>query len=482
MDEINHILKELDFHPLSITLLATVSQQNRWNTKRLTAEWERQRTGVLRARNLGSLAAAIELSLASPMFQELGPDAREVLGVVAFFPQGVNEDYVEGQFPIISDQLSMFDKFCNLSLTYRGNGFITMLAPLRDHLRPKDPIASPLLRMAKEDYFIRLSVELYPGEPSFEESQWITSEDVNVEHLLDIFTSIDPDSEDVWVACIDFMDHLCWHKPRHVVLGSKVESLSDSHPFKPGCLFFLARLFAEVGNWTEQKRILIQSLVIWRERADDYRVAETLISLADMNRQVDLQEEGIRQAREALDIFGRLGETGERARCFVILALLLCDAQQVDAAEEAASRAMDLLEDRDQYLLCKCHKVLGRIQQSKGNREKAIHHFGASLRIASVLNSRDELSRTHLSLANLYLEEDKSNDAHPHIEHAKLHVGNVLLLGCAFLIGSRVLSAQDQPEEAKSEALRALAIFEKLEVADLMEETRQLLEKIEEKS
>ena len=32
-DEINEILKELDFHALSITLLATVSQQSRWNTK-----------------------------------------------------------------------------------------------------------------------------------------------------------------------------------------------------------------------------------------------------------------------------------------------------------------------------------------------------------------------------------------------------------------------------------------------------------------
>ena len=155
------------------------------------------------------------------MFQELGSDAREVLEVVAFFPQGVNEDNVDRLFPTIFDRPNMLDTFCNLSLTHRGDGFMTMLAPLRDYLRPKDPTTSALLRVAKEHYFGRLLIVTAPGEPGFDGSKWITSEDVNVEYLLDVFTSIDADSLDVWNACDYFMDHLYWHKPRLVVLGSK---------------------------------------------------------------------------------------------------------------------------------------------------------------------------------------------------------------------------------------------------------------------
>ena len=481
-DQISEILKELDFHPLSVTLLATVAQQNRWNTKRLATAWERQRTGVLRTRNLGSLAATIELSLASPMFQELGPDAREVLGVIAFFPQGVNEDNVEGLFPTISDGPGTFDTFCNLSLTYGGNGFITMLAPLRDYLRPKGPVTSPLLHTAKEHYFMRLSVSVYPGEPGFDESQWITSEDVNVEHLLDVFASIDTDSWDVWSAYIHFMNHLYWHKPRLVALGSKVEALPDSHPFKPNCLFSLSRLFDRVGSWAEKKRMLVQCLGLCRDRGDDYWVANTLMGLADANRQMNLPGEGIIQAMEALELFVQLGETVLQSRCLLSLASLLHDDQKLDEAEGAASCAMDLLGDPDQDQLCQCHKVLGEIHQSKGNTEEAVYHLEESLRIASSLNSYVDLSKTHLALARLYLKENKFNEAHAHIEHAKSHAGNdMLLLGCAFGVSALGLLGQNRREEGKLEASRALAIFGKSETSDFVETSRRLLEEFGEK-
>ena len=47
---------------------------------------------MLRTMHNKSFAVAIELSLASPLFQELGPDARAFLEVITFLPEGVDEN------------------------------------------------------------------------------------------------------------------------------------------------------------------------------------------------------------------------------------------------------------------------------------------------------------------------------------------------------------------------------------------------------
>lgn len=129
-DPVNNIST---FHPLSTVLLATVPQQKKLDASRLTAECGRQPTG--------NLVATIGLSLPSPIFQEpaLTRNARGLLGVAAFFPQGDGEKNVQWLLPTIPNVQRMFDEFCALLLAYESNGFITILAPLRDYLHPKDP-------------------------------------------------------------------------------------------------------------------------------------------------------------------------------------------------------------------------------------------------------------------------------------------------------------------------------------------------------
>ena len=482
-DLVDTILDQLDYHPLSITLLATVGHKNKWEMERLTREWQQQRTRVLQTMHNQSLATTIELSLASPVFQELGPDARALLEVVAFFPQGVNENNLDWLFPTISNGEKIFDELCALSLTCRNDSFVTMLAPLRDHLRPKDPKSSLLLCAAKEQYFTRMSFNIDPDGPGFEESRWIVSEDVNVEHLLDVFTTIDADSDGVWDACANFISHLLWHVKRFTILGPKIEALSDEHHSKPKCLLWLSSLFRLLGNVTERKRLLTHTLTLERKEGDDSAIARTLRLLSEANHYMGLYEEGIKQVEEASEIDKRLGDALEEARCLKILALLLESTRQLDAAEAAASRAVNLFSEKGNLFgASDSHLVLGHILQSKGETERAIRHFEVVPEIASFFNWDDHVPcLAHFALARLFLEEGRFDDAQVHVECAKSRTGNhTYNLGFSMALQAEVWFEQYRLEEAKAEALRAVDVFEKLGAAGDLRGCRGLLRQIEE--
>ena len=480
-DLVGEILEQLGFHPLSVTLLATVAHQNRWDIVRLAKEWEKRRTDVLQPKHNKSLADTIELSLASPLFKGLGPEARDFLGVIAFFPQGINENNLDWLFPTTPDLAATLDTFCILSLTYRHDGFVTMLVPLRDYLCPGDPLSSPLLCTATESYTTRLSRRPDPDAPEFGETRWIASEDVNVEHLLDVLTSINADSDDVWRACDDFLYYLYWRKPRRTVLGPKIEALPDDHPDKSDCLRDLALLMGSTGNHTEQKRLLEYILKSARERGDDEVVASMLTSLSDANRRAGFRREGIDQAEEASEIFERIGRKENQGDSLIRLAFLLYEDKQLDAAEEAATRAIKLLPEKGQeFRVCRFHRVLGLINRSKGRREEAIHHFETAIRIAIPPDWEDALFWNHCLLAQLFRDEDDFDNAHTHVERAKSHaVDDGYNLGRAVHLQATVYYHQDRLLDARSEALRALEIFRKLGAAHEQETCESLLHEID---
>ena len=512
-DVISDLVRQLDFHALSITLLATVASHNMWDYGRVSEEWETQRAQVLRTGHNESLAATIELSLSSQTFSQLtpspspsntktphkragssifhklvpsifrkaAPSARELLEVVAFFPQGVDENNLDWLFPTVSDRKNVFDKFFVLSLTHRSNGFITMLAPIREYLAPKDPRSSPLLRATRDRYFRRLSIRLGPNAPGFGEARWIVSEDVNVEHLLDVLLSIDPYSSGAWEACFHFLQHLHWHKPRTTILRSKIEDLPDGHPSKTECLLELSKLFKLGGNHAEQKRLLVHLLELARQSGDEFRVVQTLPQLSEANRLLKLYKEGIQQAKEAVEICKRGGNTRKHALCLVYLARLLYEDRQTDAAENAASHAIDLLPKKgEEYTVCGLYQTLGMIYRSSGEREKAIHHFETAIGIATRFNWHNQLFWNHYHLAGLSCDEDAFDRANAHIEQANLYAAaDPYKMASAMKLQANVWRSQGRPGDATSEASRALEVFERLGASSYAEDCRDLLRSIE---
>jgi tetratricopeptide (TPR) repeat protein len=155
---------------------------------------------------------------------------------------------------------------------------------------------------------------------------------------------------------------------------------------------------------------------------------------------------------------------------------------QLDAAEEVAFRTIDILPERGEHFrICGAHRLLGEIYRSKGDTEKAIYHFELSIRIASTFDWHDHLFWAHFKLAALFRDEGRFDDAHDHIEHAKLYmVDSAYKLGYAMEEQARILYKQHRLEESKSGALRAAEVYGKLGAAKDVEDCRKLLQWIEE--
>ena len=125
--------------------------------------------------------------------------------------------------------------------------------------------------------------------------------------------------------------------------------------------------------------------------------------------------------------------------------------------------------------------MLGNIYGSKGKTEKAIHHFKVALRIVSSFNSLTLWLLSHYALVLLFARAGKFDDAHTHIEHTKLHATNSndeYFLAQATKVQALFWHIQHRFEEAKSEALHALNVFDKLGASNNAEEVRGLLRQI----
>ena len=216
-------------------------------------------------------------------------------------------------------------------------------------------------------------------------------------------------------------------------------------------------------------------------RAVHLQVAATLMELSEAYRLTGLPKEGIAQAKEALEIYERLGHTVRQAECLIKLARLLDSDKQLDAAKDAAFRAIALLPEKgEEYRACRSHRALGTVYQSKGKTEKAIYHFEVALGIASPFNWHDDLFWIHYDLAGLFRRKHRFNDAQSHIECAKSHtVNSPYHLGYATEGQAWIWYHQHRLEEAESEALRAAHIYEKLGATKVVEDCRKLVRKIE---
>ncbi|KAG0693919.1 P-loop containing nucleoside triphosphate hydrolase protein [Suillus ampliporus] len=227
--EITKLLAELDFHPLSINLLANAAQQSGWSPATLLERWNNRHSIVLNHSEgkLQSLSYTMNLSLGSPSVQELGEDGRRALAVIAFLPQGLNADLASDLLPSLLHVDTICDVLCRQSLVYRQESFIKVLAPIRHFVRHSlPPLDSTCLRDIRDFYYDTVGC---CSEDRDRYADMIISNHLNIEHVVAFNLAHVPDGkEETYKMCRQFLWCLKLHLPRPTTLAPAIFNIVEN--------------------------------------------------------------------------------------------------------------------------------------------------------------------------------------------------------------------------------------------------------------
>jgi tetratricopeptide (TPR) repeat protein len=384
------LLNRVDFHPLSINLLAWAGAQNRWPLSKLAEQWECEKIRLL---DLGkgfgkarSLSISIELSMNSPTMQDLGEAARHVLQVIAFFPTGVNQDLLLDLFPSLPTIRSIVDTLNKLSLTTCHDDFITMLMPIRLHLQKNNSV-SPLLEDVRTFYYKRLGAygSLFPGDEGFNGGTWILCEHDNVEKLIAYDLAGSEDSVDAYRACADFLVHLFWHRPRHTTLKAMVldtpEESSLAVP-KAACLQIFGWIATDMGNHAEATELLAAARSVSLSHGERWRGTQCSVNLAEINRSLENLLDAEEQFTEASTSFRDLQDLYGEARCNENLGDIARRRGNASEASRLLSSARVYYESVNKtWNVGSIRTRMGILEFDRGDYLKGREHFEAAIAI-----------------------------------------------------------------------------------------------------
>jgi len=279
------LLQDLDFHLLSINILANAAQQNGWSPDMLRERWKDQRSAVLDygEGKLQSLSYTMRLSFNSPSIQRFG-EAQHILAIIAFLPQGLNEALSKRILPSTLQVDIICDVLWRQSLVYRQDGFLKMLAPIRHYVRDLLPLAtnSPCLREIRTFYYS--TIQRCSAERNGH-ADIIISDHLNIEHVIAFDLAHIP--EVTYPACWTFLRCLTWHLPRPTSLTPAifdiVENSSTLWP-KASCLWNLGWLYIELSQTKESMKASEAAGALYLATGNHGMAAECVIQCADLYR------------------------------------------------------------------------------------------------------------------------------------------------------------------------------------------------------
>jgi len=400
------LLREIDFMPLAITLLARLDDL----PSRLLREWSEYRTEVLEAdlqdgtcREL-SVEVSIKISLAHLPQEAAGIQQRQLLSVFSQLPAGL--------FPGVSIQLqatianinSAAQDLLRHSLVYPGKlGELRMLSPVRHYVSASLPMSN-----ATQSAVDKIYLGLASACPRLERMDFDgPAYDVELPNILCALNSAVDRHGAASASTILNFELYCSHR-RHA------------------CLQLVQKLLPHLDKHCEQTAHCLMAI------ASQYDVAgNTRLGLGPLKQAAELFESQGQQAFEAVSrawlaiFFRKLGQTQDANLCRARANILMRNSSQLSyqarpAPDEdmvaAEQRYKDIREDRlqagDERTVTLMSDRILEIVSKRGDEAAYTKELELSVELGKQLPSQPRwLAMTQAMLGQQYLAADKVDDA-----------------------------------------------------------------------
>ncbi|KAG5336315.1 hypothetical protein C0989_012183 [Termitomyces sp. Mn162] len=443
------LLSALDFHPLSINLLAQVAVQNNWSTQDLVDAWGRQRLALLKAGDgkVQSIAVTIETSLQSPSIIEIGDTIRHLLQILAFLPQGIRKKQLTTIFPGVSNIESCADILCRHSLAYLNGSFIALLAPIRLYISEHDNVhilENPLLEKVRQYYAAHV-----------DEEEVVCQDDVNMEHVFSHWV-VDPKCMvHVLKLISDFVYTLLDCRPRPISLCPVINALDPQKS-------------RHDISWIDSLKVFRfgQSL---RKLQVSLEKGSCLFAISTLLRWIGQKAEAKETFANAQEV---LLETRKHGRARLIgvdwaVALIYIEQSNYQAAEKLLRTALKRLSDtfrpnRDLQVLLRFG--LAQIKMFKGDPHASEDFFEALLAYRTVVEDPNVVIPCYCEAGYAQLHDGHLDTAKRYFEEAKAIVDEDSIEGSVMsLLGSAEMADYEGDHtEAKLLRAQALEIIQKM--------------------
>ncbi|KZP20434.1 hypothetical protein FIBSPDRAFT_1044881 [Athelia psychrophila] len=378
-DEIlDELLKELDYVPLAIHLLAHVSTD--FAPRSVLKQWKKQRTRMLSLDTytkdkLESVDVSISLSMES-LDVKRNSEAIQLLGMLCLLPDGLLRweerlEVIEEAFGTATSDLRLLRK---CALVYTIGGKLGVLSPIRHFVLQNYPPDTPHAQCIFDIFWqlVRTYATIEYGPNLKGAIETLTPEMGNISSLIDHAVARDH-GEPIVDIVIQISWHLRYTHPSSHLLH-KVSGVLASVPteMQAGYWYVSGEMMYDQSEYSLATSMLMQARDLFLVIGERGGAAECSESLGENLRMQDKYSEAAAALKDAQAQFFELGDRSGAARCSQCLGEILHMQRKYSEATAVFTNARaEALEIGDRLVAAQCSRSLGDSLSMQGEYSEA---------------------------------------------------------------------------------------------------------------